>query len=129
MDPLPVFREIRTDLQVSAREQVVFWAAVELLDVLRWRRMSVTQLEAELLRQLPTDSKAVPRSTVWTALSGLIDRGYVERSQGEDGETRYRIPVSRERSAPAEAAPAPTAVVSARRPTRRASGIVSEALD
>ncbi len=129
MDPLPVFREIRTDLQVSAREQVVFWAAVELLDVLRPRRMSITELEAELLRQLPADSKPVPRSTVWTALSGLIDRGYVERSEGDDGEPRYRIPVSRARPASHTTASPVVSSTVVRRPPRRVSGTVSEVLD
>ncbi len=126
---IPIFRQISLDLERSARELQVWWAATELLDLVEPRVMTLTALETHLMRQQRElrgkDAERTSRSTIAHALSKLEQAGYLCREVGDDQRERFRIPLSRRPAAteplgdPAEARP---------RARQRAAGVVSEAI-
>ncbi len=125
---IPIFRQIRFDLGRSAREQMVFWAAVELLDLVEMRQMTLTALEHELLR-LQRDARVkkpgiISRSTISEALSSLETAGYLCREVAEDGRSLWRVPLSRRANAIDTALEASDTKAKAK---LRAAGVVSEA--
>ena len=125
MDPLPILREIRTDLDVTTSEQVAFWAALERLDVVEWRRLSITQLEREVERLQHRKEQRMSRSTIARAFNGLVSKGYILH-QEDAGADCYRIPASRRREDRQEG-PSPHGQRRSIRRTR--GGLLSEAIE
>lgn len=125
---IPIFRQIKFDVMLSAREQMVFWAAVELLDLVEERHMTLTALEHALLR-LQRESNGpkvgpISRSTISGALTSLEVAGYLCRDVADDGRSLFRVPLSRR---PMQSEPAPESFESKGKAKTRAAGVVSEA--
>lgn len=122
---IPIFRQITLDWQRSARELQVFWAVVELLDIVTIRPISIAQIEKELQRQQREQPGGVPektpRSTISHALAGLQEAGYLVAGVDERGREGLRVPLSRVPHSAAASTPA------ARRGSTTVGGVISEA--
>lgn len=129
MREIPIFRQISLDLERSGRELQIWSAAVELLDLVEPRVMTITALETHLLRQQQgihgKAAGSISRSTIAHALTRLEQAGYLYREVGDDQRERFRIPLSRRPSA----VETPADVVETRpRARQRLTGVVSEAI-
>jgi predicted transcriptional regulator len=78
---IPIFRQIWRDGALPPRAFQVWKAAIEMLDLLEYRRLKLSSIENAL---------EIDASTVSRALTTLVERGYLDRKEGE-----YRVPFSR----------------------------------
>ena len=124
---IPIFRQISLDAERTPRELHVFWAAVELLDLVDERPMTLTALETTLYRLFASAGSTVEtrpsRSTISVALNQLEEAGYLCRREDRDGRAMWRVPLSR---CPRDAASVSPAKSSRSGTRKTPSGVVSE---